>query len=207
MKKKVFLMLFSLLSISAFSQVSYLIKGGVNMSNFTGVDNNTNMRLGYQVGVGIDYALDGTWSLLPSLLIISKGAKIDIPGATLTFNPVYVELPVMIAARVNVINDVNVVFSAGPYFAYGVWGKVSANAFGIFSEDVNFFGSKKKVDLNSNRFDVGMGVGAGLELSHVLIGLNAELGMMRLKKRSLIESVTGSSPRNVDFSITVGYKF
>lgn len=49
----------------------------------------------------------------------TKGAKED----EVTMNAVYLELPVMAAARIKVADNTNIVISAGPYLAYGVGGK------------------------------------------------------------------------------------
>lgn len=59
MKKGLIFVLFALVSIVSYSQISWNAKVGMNMSNFTG-DADTDMRVGFNVGVGM-------WSI--SLLI------------------------------------------------------------------------------------------------------------------------------------------
>ena len=66
----------------------------------------------------MEYGFNEIWSLQPSLFVSSKGAKKD----ELSVNAVYLELPVMAAARFKVADNTNIVLSAGPYFACGIAG-------------------------------------------------------------------------------------
>ena len=54
MKKGLIFVLFALVSIVSYSQISWNAKVGMNMSNFTG-DADTDMRVGFNVGVGMEY--------------------------------------------------------------------------------------------------------------------------------------------------------
>ena len=54
MKKGLIFVLFALVSIVSYSQISWNAKVGMNMSNFTG-DSDTDMRVGFNVGVGMEY--------------------------------------------------------------------------------------------------------------------------------------------------------
>ena len=99
MKKGLIFVLFALVSIVSYSQISWNAKVGMNMSNFTG-DADTDMRVGFNVGVGMEYQFTDMWSIQPSLMFTQKGAKLgDIKA-----NPMYLELPVMAAARFAVVD-------------------------------------------------------------------------------------------------------
>lgn len=54
MKKGLIFVLFALVSIVSYSQISWNAKVGMNMSNFTG-DADTDMRVGFNLGVGMEY--------------------------------------------------------------------------------------------------------------------------------------------------------
>ena len=75
------------------------------------VDLDLNAKVGFKLGGGFEYAFNDTWSLQPSLFLTSKGAKKD--GNSI--NAMYLELPVMAAARFNVADNTNLVVNAGPY--------------------------------------------------------------------------------------------
>ena len=161
MKKGLIFVLFALVSIVSYSQISWNAKVGMNMSNFTG-DADTDMRVGFNVGVGMEYQFTDMWSIQPSLMFTQKGAKLgDIKA-----NPMYLELPVMAAARFAVVDGQNVVVKAGPYLACGIAGKYKMNG---VKED--FFGDNS----GGKRFDFGLGVGVAYEINRFFVDLTGEL--------------------------------
>lgn len=119
MKKSILLVMFALLSVAGFSQVSWNAKVGMNISNFTG-DLDVSAKVGVKLGVGMEYAFNDTWLLQPSLFLSQKGAKFSatVSGdeADVKFNAMYFELPIMMAARFNVANNTNIV-------VYGLWSR------------------------------------------------------------------------------------
>ena len=129
MKKGLIFVLFALVSIVSYSQISWNAKVGMNMSNFTG-DSDTDMRVGFNVGVGMEYQFTDMWSIQPSLMFTQKGAKMD----ELKANPMYLEIPVMAAARFAIADNQNIVVKAGPYFGFGIAGKYKAGG-----EKIDFF--------------------------------------------------------------------
>ena len=112
MKKGLIFVLFALVSIVSYSQVSWNAKVGMNMSNFTG-DAETDMKIGFNVGVGMEYQFTEMWSIQPSLMFTTKGAKAKIEESgyelKITDNPMYLEIPVLAAARFAVADNHNIV--------------------------------------------------------------------------------------------------
>lgn len=108
MKKGLIFVLFALVSIVSYSQISWNAKVGMNMSNFTG-DMDTDMRIGFNVGVGMEYQFSDMWSIQPSLMFTQKGAKQD----EVKMNPMYLEIPVLAAARFAIADNQNIVVKAG----------------------------------------------------------------------------------------------
>lgn len=156
----------------------------MNMSNFTG-DLDMDMRVGFNVGVGMEYQFNELWSLQPSLMFTQKGAKYE----GLKANPMYLQLPVMAAVRLAVADNQNVVIKAGPYLAYGVAGKYK-----LAGSKIDFFG-----DGGADRFDFGLGVGVAYEINRFFVDLTGDFG--------LIDMYDAGSTKNINFSIGVGYKF
>lgn len=187
MKKSVLFVLFALISVAGFSQIAgWNAKVGMNISNYTG-DLDMNAKVGFKLGGGFEYAFNDTWSLQPSLFFTGKGAKKD----GVSVNAYYLELPVMGAARFNVADNTNLVVSAGPYLAYGVAGKAKDGV-----ESVKTFSDK---GLDFKRFDAGLGVGVALEFGRIIAGLDGQFG--------LVDVQSFTNPKNMNFSIVVGYKF
>jgi opacity protein-like surface antigen len=183
------------------SKVSWNVKAGMNISNWTGGEiEDTKAKVGFKIGAGMEYALDKTWSLQPSLFLTSKGAKVE-EESNVTVNQVYLELPVNLQARVPVADKTNILFAAGPYFAYGVGGKTSGGASfdGIdYTASMNTFGENR-----FKRFDAGLGLGVSLEVSKVIVGLEGQFGLTKIGDGN----ASDGSPKNINFGVTVGYKF
>ena len=197
MKKVFIFVIFEHVSMVSYSQISWNAKVGMNMSNFTG-DMDTDMKIGFNVGVGMEYQFSDMWSIQPSLMISQKGGKYDEDGETVKFNPMYLEIPVLAAARFAVTDNQNVVVKAGPYFAFGVAGKVK-----VGDEKGDFFGDGDD-QYGGKRFDCGIGVGVAYEIGKFFVGLDGEFGFTNVVD---FKSDNVSNPKNMNFSIGVGYKF
>ena len=166
MKKGLIFVLFALVSIVSYSQISWNAKVGMNMSNLTG-DADTDMKIGFNVGVGAEYAFTEMWSVQPSLMFTSKG---------------------------------NIVVKAGPYFGFGIAGKYKAGG-----EKIDFFKDTKDEDGDilmegAKKFDAGLGVGVAYEINKFFIDLTGEFGLTKIYDGD-------GAPKNINFSIGVGYKF
>lgn len=231
MKKSVLFVMFALISAAGFSQITgWNAKVGMNVSNWTTDD--MKAKVGFRVGFGTEYAFNDMWSLQPSLFFSTKGTKADSGDAMeakaeVTVNQMYLELPVMAAARFNVADNANLVVSAGPYFAYGIGGKTKATVKMMGQEGkvkFNTFGDIDKVTLEYNgesrdlsigelgdlgdadlsdatglnRFDFGLGVGVALEFNRFIVGLDGQFGLTKLQT---------DGGKNMNFAISVGYKF
>lgn len=201
MKKSLLFVLFALVSMVSFAQISWNAKVGMNMSNFTGSDE-TDMKIGFNVGVGMEYQFTEMWSIQPSLIFTTKGAKAKIKGkgyeVKVTNNPMYLEIPVLAAVRFAVADNQNVVVKAGPYFAFGVAGEQKTES-RSGSQKSDIFGNGD-VQGAMKRFDAGLDVGVAYEINKFFIDLTGELGLAKL-------SNIDNSVRNLNFSIGVGYKF
>ena len=195
MKKGLIFVLFALVSIVSYSQISWNAKVGMNMSNFTG-DSETDMRIGFNVGIGMEYQFTDMWSIQPSLMFTQKGTKMG----ELKVNPMYLEIPVMAAARFEIADNQNIVVKAGPYFGFGIAGKYKAGG-----EKIDFFKDAKDEDGDilvegAKKFDAGLGVGVAYEINKFFIDLTGEFGLAKIYDGD-------GAPKNMNFSIGVGYKF
>lgn len=193
MKKLFLLGIMALISSATFAQdLSWNVKAGMNMSSMSNMDD-SKMKIGFNAGVGATYAFDETWSIRPSLLFTTKGVKEDFDEGTMTYNPMYIELPIMGAVSFPLSDGVNLVVSTGPYFAYGIGGKVKAG-----DEKINFFGDGED-EAGGKRFDCGWGAGVTAEFGKFFIGLNGEFGLTKIADGD-------KAPKNSNFSIGVGFK-
>lgn len=188
---------------SAQSTINWSVKAGVGIANFTGSDVEDNKaKFGYKLGVGLECPFDQTWSLQTGLNLVSKGAKSDKyveegGEGQAKVNAMYLELPVMAAARFAVDNTTNIVISAGPYLGVGVGGKskVEAKSGGTkVTVEEDTFG-----DDALRRFDFGLGIGVAAEFNRIVVGLDGQFGLNKLAK--------DVNAKNLSAFLTIGYKF
>ena len=156
-KLRVSLMVAMLAIVTAASaQTSLGVKGGVNMSNFYGDElDDRNVKIGFHIGLAADYEFMYNHAIQTGLYFTTKGAKYDgtfgdVTGEV-TVNPMYLQLPVHYAYKIDVSPGTRVVLHAGPYVAYGIGGKskvkLSSSEGSAELGDVDVFGDDGLNDL------------------------------------------------------------
>ena len=194
MKKLVLTMLFGLIALAGYSQARWDVQFGMNFSNMTKADD-AKMLPGFKLGLGLDYAFTDIWSLKSGLMFESKGYKVDEDKA----RPIYMQIPVMAAWKANITDDIKFVVNAGPYFAVGLGGKYKENGGGsakLFSSD----------GMDMKRFDLGIQWGIGVELSErYIVNFTGENGF--LTPFDFPSGYNGDKPKNMNFTIGIGYIF
>ncbi|GKG76386.1 PorT family protein [Parabacteroides sp. AM58-2XD] len=219
---------FIFLSAKAYAQppVSFRVKAGAGIASMWGKNTEENTKFAYKVGVGMEYGFNKTWALQPSLNFVSKGSKED--GKDLgkaKVNMLYLELPIMLSARLHLTKTSNLVFSGGPYMAYGVGGKTSIDVWlpipgttgfhNVHKEyKLNTFGSMTDGNMGCKRFDAGVGLGIAYEYRRIVVDLEGQLGLVKVhdgvssfsEPMDIIE-FEDYALKNLSAFITVGYKF
>lgn len=199
MKKFLLTAVLGMFALAGFSQVKWDAKVGMSMTNLTG-DMDGDMKIGYNVGVGMDYAFSEDWSLQSGLNFTGKGAKDE--GVKVKMN--YVELPILAAYKFALGENMKFVVNAGPYLAVGLGGKMTVD--GEDGGSVKLFSKEDGAEeALMKRFDLGIQYGIGLEVGeHYLVNLTGQNGFIN----PLNDKVWGeASTKNMAFSISVGYRF
>lgn len=205
MKKFLLTAVLGMFALAGFSQVKWDVKAGMSMSNLTGDVENTNMKVGYTVGVGVDYAFSDMWSLQSGLNFTGKGVSFDDvegeDGGTWKLN--YIELPILGAAKFALNDNMKFVVNAGPYLAVGLGGKESyddGDDFKLFSKEDGLEEAALK------RFDLGIQYGVGLDIGeHYLVNLTGQNGFINMLNDKFWSEEL--SAKNMAFFISVGYRF
>lgn len=202
MKKFLMTAVLGMFALAGFSQVKWDVKFGMNFSNATktkdvvGVD--TKALPGFNLGVGMDYGFSENWSLQSGLIISSKGYKIKEGDYKETTRPIYLDIPILAAYKFNISDNTKFVINAGPYLAFGLGGK---NKIDGVDESEKVFG-----DDGWKRFDLGIQYGVGLEIGeHYLVNLTGQNGF--ITPYDFPDGYDGDKPKNMTFSIGVGYRF
>ena len=165
--------------------VRFGVTAGMNVSNIT--DSKMDSRIGFHVGAKAEYNITDNLYGNAALLFSQKGSKKD----KLTMNPGYLELPIHIGYRFKVGDKVSILGETGPYFAYGICGKVKQG-----DDDMKFFKQNKV-----NKFDFGWGVKAGVEYAKFQISLGYEYGITKMY------DVEKNKNHNSNFMVSVAYMF
>lgn len=207
MKKMRLSLMVAMLAIvtAASAQTSLGVKGGVNMSNFYGDElNDNNVKIGFHIGLAADYEFMYNHAIQTGLFFTTKGAKYDgsfgSVSGEVSVNPMYLQLPVHYAYKIDVSPGTRVVLHAGPYLAYGIGGKskvkVSSSEGSTETDGVDVFG-----DNGFKRFDAGLGLGVGAEFGPILVDLGWDMGLVD------ISGVSDANIKNQNAYLSVGYKF
>lgn len=198
--KTVLFLIALLIGVNASAQLginplSFGVKGGVNMSNFGGDLKDTSAKAGWNAGITVDLSLPANLYLASGVELTTKGAKYRVEGVSskASVSPMYIQIPVHLGYKVHAFPTTNILFHAGPYWAYGLSGKQK-----IGGEKFDFFGDKGIAKRN----DFGLGFGVGAEfLGKIMVGANCDFGLLN------ISDVKGTTIRNQNAYLSVGYKF
>lgn len=199
------LVLFIISSVALQAQdFSASVGGGFNISKITNCQGS--FRLGYQVGVNIDYAFQPSLSLQTGLNLVSKGTDSYQNLEDGTVNAIYLLVPLRAAYRLGVRfkESTSFVFAAGPYVAYGIAGKTSLKV-----PDTDDLSKFEKIEFNTfsdnilKDFDFGLQASIGMEVSDLLINLTAQYGLT-----NTADINAGSKKmHNQSLILSVGYRF
>ena len=164
------------------------IEGGYNASNIIGGDIKTSMLSGGHAGIAFGYKFPKLLLLDSGLYYIMKGYKQrqtdDSRYATIdlktTMTTHCIELPLNVG-----IHSSGWYIKAGPFFDYYVAGTQHTQGTIKYYEDIHtvlteYRDDKKGIgDLNGyNRFDVGIGVGVGMQTRNFLLGFSYQYGFV-----------------------------
>ena len=210
MKKLFVLACVMTMTMAASAQITWYAKLGGGLAFCAGMNDDVDTKAKFvgKIGVGIEAPLTANFSLMPSLEFAMKGTKWSMSeyykgyhiDAEETLSPMYLQIPILGAYRLNLNDDWNMTLKAGPYFAYGISGncKAEASTSGYsYSEDEDMFS-----DLDAKRFDAGVDVGIDFEYHRFVVGLEFERGFI-----SFAPDGADINVYNQELYVTVGYKF
>lgn len=231
-KKLLFAFMLTGISCVSFAQVQFGLRAGVNFSNATAKDANgnkmpTNLLTGFHLGVTADLPVGDEFAVQPALLFNTMGYqyKETNSGVAVTVNqhPYYLELPVYFLYKPELGNG-HLLLGVGPYVGYGISGKwkvkgTDGNTTVSRTGNLEFKNNISSTDssyLNFNdlktipygkAFDLGGALLAGYEFSNRFsVQLNGQLGLLNIATM-VDDRKTGEVLKNMQFGLSVGYKF
>lgn len=221
MRKIITTICFAMATLVSLAQcpVSFHAKAGIGTSQLWGKHSGSESKIAYKAGVGAEYALNRTWVLQSALEFVSIGGKDEMEYVgKADMNELYLQIPVMMAARLTLNQDYHISLSAGPYIAIGIGGKTSGETYDHASSHsdgyryrLNTFGSMMDGNMGNNRFDAGIALGLTFEYHRFIIGAEAQIGLVTVNKQ-LNQMINPDGygeylPKNFASFFTLGYKF
>ncbi len=191
---------------------------GLNVSSLS-VSNlemdNDKSKIGFNVGVAVEFPIVRSFYINSGLFYTTKGIKFEYSdldwSEKATYNAGYLELPLYASYRLNFAEASQLQINFGPYFAYGVNGKIKyeendegdvskyeCDLFGIADEDSD----EEKGGIK--RFDCGLGVGLGYTWNRIYLGFNYQFGLVNIADK---KEWGNGKIKNSNFSISLGYNF
>lgn len=179
MKKVLMMLVMTTMATAAFSQtVSLGPKVGLNISNYTGGDFESNALVGFHLGGILNLGIGRSFSLQPEVLFSTQGAKIVTNSQKKDFKTTYVAIPVMAKFR----SAVGLYFEIGPQVSFRT------------SEDI----PDQTIDQFSKNLDLAVGVGVGYQA-----GFGLGLGARYLAGISKVGDFNQTAAANPDFKNSV----
>ena len=216
LKISLVIVLLAMASLVSAQSASVIIKGGLNMSNFYGNNlNDKNVKPGYHGGVGLDLEFVTNISLQTGLYFTSKGAEYTasipiIKDVEYSVTANYIQLPIHIAYKMEVKPGTRLFLHAGPYIAYGVGGTRTINS--TYTADLDKFLGGQEIDtfdkdFGYKPFDIGVGLGVGVEFGVLLIDLGWDMGLKNIARNINAIEVYKPNKKNQSAYLSIGYKF
>ena len=202
---------------------------GMNISNFRHpnslVDGLTDPKAGFNLGVRGEDMLPSCYGVFVNLGVnyTMKGAKMDVAASlpddyscTVKFRPCYIEIPLHVGYRFNVLDNLGVFADFGPYFAIGVNGKEKFELDVDAVEDYSkkFFRNSKMILGEIQRYDFGLGFRVGAEYAnHHSLNFSFDWGLTDMYRDSYRREFFKENGfelgklKNFNAGITYGYRF
>ena len=230
MMKREFIILVALtvLSCSISAQLRPGIKAGYNFGGVmatalksvktdeAGNPDNFHLRSGFHAGMIADWPINNTLAIQPGIRFAMQGFSDEYKNVysnIRTFSLYYVQIPVYAQYRLNVAEEVNLLFQAGPYASVGLFGRQSWTRNGK-SKELN--DNQKKIKFGGDpsdgidkSFDYGISAGVGIELFMFQFMLNYDFGLQKSTFNKKISSAIYNikDMRSHTFSATVAVIF
>ena len=192
------------------AQVRFGARAGFNLSTFSGDVPDASFKPGFQIGVVADCPLSEAFAIQSGLLFSTQGAKfkylednshydsdetyvINVSSVNETYNLNYLQIPINAQYKFD-LSSAKLLLQAGPYLGYGIGGKYKMEAGGeSISTDVKFG------DDGMSAFEIGLGLGAGVEFGNIQAGIGYNFGLTSLTK--------WVSMKNGGLAVTITYLF
>jgi len=177
---------------------------------------NFNMISGFQIGMIADCPISDAFSIQPGARFAMQGFSDKYTSARPVirrFSLFYLQVPVYAQYRMNIAEDTNLLFQAGPYGEFGLFGRQLYHTNGS-AKDLNDDQKKKTFGKGGdfqNVFNYGIGAGVGIEFFRFQFMVNYDFGLnksnLHMDDRRTYSGSYHVDLRNHNIAITMGVIF
>lgn len=179
--------------------IKFGVKGGVNLSNFTGDVENTKSKVGFQVGGFAEFKLSDKFFVQPEVMYSLQGTKYEQSEVNYYYKGniamTYLNVPVM--AKYYVIDKLNI--EAGPQIGFLLSAKDK------WEDNYNGEKDSGKDDVKDafKSVSLGLNIGAGYDFTENLsAGIRYNFGLS-----NILDTEGNYKAHNNVVSLTLGYRF
>ena len=183
-------------------------------SKTAGDPRNFHMRSGFQAVMVADCPINDAFAIQPGARFAMQwfSDKYTSNGDVIRkFSFFYLQVPVYAQYRLNIAEETNLLFQAGPYAEFGLFGRQSFNRKGK-SQDLS--DSQKKITFGSGNdihdaFNYGIGAGVGIEFYRFQLMATYDFGLNNptFYKKDAKSATYHVDMRNHNFSVTLAVIF
>ncbi len=161
-----------LLMIPTYAQISFGLKGGVNVAEFSFKDQGTTIPQssinGFTFGAVLEIGITDNIFIQPEAVFIQKGSELNTSITGLTTNVNYLDIPLLLKIKLLNSKLLNINLLGGPSFGLALNGEEAIT--GGQTIDVNFGGED-----GLKRFDLGINAGGGVGVNLGSIGVFGDI--------------------------------
>ena len=182
-----------------------------------GNPDNFHLRSGFQIGLIADWPINDAFAIQPGARFSMQGFSDRYRSGAATgtkvtrnFSLYYLQVPVYAQYRMNIAEETNVLFQAGPYMGFGLFGRQSITT----ARSTTLNDENKKITFGQGKdiretFDYGIGAGAGIEFYRFqfVVAYDFGLNKMPFDKPKAGSGAYKVDMRNHNFSITLAVIF
>ena len=206
------------------AQLTYFVRGGMNLSSMVSMDpdgktdDDLTSRVGFQIGGGIDYALNDNMGIELSALYAQRGTTFNVSSAdaalgiqtnlTSKINLNYIDIPLNFRFSTEVgPGKLNIL--VGPKFGIGLSGNWKGDIKSTFMGQTNSSTLNEKMTFGSHdtcefkTLDIGIGFGLGYEIEKFHFQATYTYGLTN----HVNNPVKSEKVSQNMIAISVGYRF
>lgn len=167
-KSSILAIVLLLLTVPVFAQISFGLKGGVNVAEFSLKEQGATVPQstvnGFTLGAVVEIGITDNIFIQPEAIFLQKGSELNTSITGLTTNVNYLDIPVLLKIKLINTDLLNINLLGGPSLGLALNGEETTA--GGQTVDINFGGEN-----GLKRFDLGINAGGGVGINLGSIGI------------------------------------